>query len=51
MKRTAKEHIHIAHGHRQQCGEGQRDGRRDLGTEGMRVGNGDICNNVNNKKI
>lgn len=39
IKELAKEQICIAHGHRKQCGDGQREG----------VENGDICNSANNK--
>ena len=38
-KTLAEEHICIAHGHRQQCGEG---GWGEVG---------DICNSVNNDKL
>lgn len=46
MKRLAEKHMCIAHGHRQQCGIGQREGGGD------RAGKtGDMCNSVNDKSI
>ena len=52
MKGLVKEHICINHGHRQQCGDSQREWGGGWwlggGTQGW-VGNGDICNSINNK--
>ena len=45
----AKEHRCIIHGHRQQCGDGQREGGGGWRGRGPRVENGDIYNSVNNK--
>lgn len=50
LGKKSKEHISIAHRHRQQCRDGQREvgwGSLQLSNGGM--GNGEICNNVNNK--
>ena len=50
MKRLAKEHVRITCRHRQQCGDGQREGGRGLGGFGKRKG-GDICNSIKNKNL
>ena len=49
MKALAKDHICMTHGHRQQCGNSQREGGQGLGGGGQRRGNGDICNSVNSE--
>ena len=50
MKGVAKKRICVAHRHKQQCGDGQREG---WGRGWVEVGkggeNGDVCNSVNNK--
>ena len=43
------EWISMTHRHRQQCGDGQREGRWGLAEGGPIRGNGDICNSANNK--
>ena len=44
VKGSAGEHISMAHGHRQQCGDGQREGGlQGLGGSGQRGENGDTC--------
>lgn len=48
LKKLAKEHICLVHGHGQQCGNSQREGDRGW-TQVEKVGeNGNICNSVNN---
>ena len=51
MKGLTKEHVCMTHRHRQWCGVGQREGGGAKAGAGKqaRVGNGDICNSVNNK--
>ena len=52
MKGLAKAHVCVTHRHRQQCGDGQREGGM-VGLGGgeprMGWGHGDICSSVNNK--
>ena len=51
MKRLAKEHICVTHGHRHQCGDGQERGVgagwRRAKWQGAEIG--DICNSADNK--
>ena len=52
MRKTLHTHTCLAHGHRQQCGEGQRSlGLGEVGSGGGRDGMGYICNGVNNEKV
>ena len=48
VKGLAKEHICIIRGHRQQCGDSQREVGQGL-RGGGQSGGWDICNNINNK--
>ena len=48
---SQRTYIHITHRHRQQCGDGQREGGHKVGEEVAKRGkNGDTSNSVNNKK-
>ena len=49
VKGLAKEHICTTHRHRQQCGDGQKEGGAGLGGVRRSGGNVDICYSVNNK--
>ena len=48
-KGLAEEHIRMTHGHRQQCGGGQREGGEGWVEVGKGGENADICHRVNNK--
>ena len=53
MKGLAKEHKCITHGHRQQCGDGQREGGAGLGrrgTGGGKMGTSVTMSTIKNKE-